>query len=136
LKHAMSSIPNVGGVRLATVEDLHRISIVAAAAFFSSPTFRFQRPRYKEYPADTVASFLVDYEAAISDPACVVLVAEDTLREDEVEHVYEALRGICGPKISETKGIVGVCSFSLKPKSCYVGHFQPAGKQVSATVLN
>lgn len=124
--------PSINGVRLATLNDLHRISIVAAAAFFFSPTFRFQRPRYREFPADTVASYRIEYENAINDPAFVVLVAEDILESDEAEHVYDELRFACPASCAGKKGIVGICSFKLKPGSCYAGHLQPAGKHVSA----
>lgn len=129
----MLPLPNVDGVRLANLEDLPRISIVAAAAFFWSPSFRFQRPCYKEFPEDTIASYWNEYEAAIQDPTCVVLVTEDILEADEAEHIYEALRSACPPSMPGQQGIVGVCSINLKPESCYVGHLQTAGKQVSAT---
>lgn len=125
-------LPDVDGVRLATLNDLPRIAIVAAAAFFWSPTFRFQRPHYQEFPADTLASYWAEYEEAIKDPACVVLVTEDVLDAGEAEHVYKALQPACLLYFPRHKGIVGVCSIMLKPNSCYVGHFQPAGKLISA----
>ena len=128
----MLPFPSVERVRLATLEDLHRISIVAAAAFFWSPTFRFQRPRYNDFALDTIASYLVEYKAAIKDPACAVLVAEDVLEEDEAKDVYEALRFAFGPKSQHQKGIVGVCSLSLKPNSYYIGHCQPESKLLGA----
>jgi hypothetical protein len=84
--------PNIDGVRLATLEDLDRISVVAASAFIWSSTFRFQRPYFNSFPTDTIASYRIEYERAIRDPACVVIVAEDVLESDEAEHVYEALR--------------------------------------------
>ncbi|KAF2036376.1 hypothetical protein EK21DRAFT_52303 [Setomelanomma holmii] len=123
----MPPLPNIDGVRLATPADLERIALVAAAAFFWSPTFRFQRPQYRSFPADTVASYAADYGAAIHDPACAVLVAEDDLDSNETEQVYEALRSaFCSPG-QRQRDIVGVCSLSLKPGSCYTGRFQPAG---------
>jgi hypothetical protein len=127
-------LPDVNGVRLATLDDLPRIAIVAAAAFFWSPTFRFQRPYYHEFPADTLASYWSEYAQAIEDPACVVLIAEDLLEADEAEHIYKALRSACPLSRPGQKAIVGVCSITLKPGSCYVGHFQPAGKHVSAAL--
>jgi hypothetical protein len=123
--------PNINGVRLATLEDLARISIVAAAAFFWSPTFRFQRPYYRDFPEDTIASYRIEYEKAIRDPACVVLIAEDDLEPDEIEHVYEALRFAFHPPVPGQRGIIGVCSFTLKPDSCYFGRLHPASKHVS-----
>ncbi|KAF1852077.1 uncharacterized protein K460DRAFT_402071 [Cucurbitaria berberidis CBS 394.84] len=128
----MLPLPSVEGVRLATLEDLHRISIVAAAAFFWSPTFRFQRPRHGEFPSDTIASYWADYKAAITDPACAVLVAEDVLEEDEANDIYEALRFAYRPNPPRQKGIVGVCSLSLKPNSHYIGHVQPESKPIGA----
>jgi hypothetical protein len=127
----MLSSPNMDGVRLATLEDLDRISVVAASAFFWSPTFRFQRPHYRDFAADTVASYRIEYEKAIRDPVCVVIIAEDALEPDEAEHVYDALRFAFRPTNCGQKSIVGVCSFTLKPKSCYVGRLHPASKHVS-----
>lgn len=128
----MLSIPEIEGVRLATTRDLPRIAVVAAAAFFWSPSFRYQRPRYKEFPADTVASYWNEYDRAILHPACVVLVAEDNLDPNEAEHVYDALRP-CLPTAQGPRGIVGVCSFTLKKDSCYASLLQPAGELVSDT---
>jgi hypothetical protein len=72
-----------------------------------------------------MASYFREYEAAIRDPACVVLVTDDILGMREAEHVYEALRGVCGPQSPTKRDIVGVCSRSLKPESCYIGQFRP-----------
>ena len=124
----MSSLPSVQGVRVATPDDLHRISTVAAAAFFSSPTFQFQRPFHQAFPSDTIASYFVQYEAAIEDPLCVVLVAEDTLEADEARHVYEALRGAFSSQPPSQQGIVGVCSIQLKPDSCYMDQLHQTHK--------
>jgi hypothetical protein len=104
---------------------------VAAAAFFWSPSFRFQRPLYKDFPADTIASYWLEYEAAINDPTYAVLVAEDILEPNEADHFYEALRLLQRRPISRHRGIVGVCSLKLKPDSCYIGQFHPASKHVS-----
>jgi hypothetical protein len=117
--------PSVEGVRLATPDDLDRISIVAAAAFFSSPTFKFQRIHYRKFPLDTIASYFVQYKKAMKDPACVVLVAEDVIDEDESEHVYDAIRESFKSVALRRRGIVGVCSIQLKPESAYTHQFQP-----------
>lgn len=117
--------PSVEGVRLATLDDLDRISLVAAAAFFSSPSFQFQRVNYQTFPSDTIYSYFVQYEKALRDPACVVLVAEDNIQEDESEHVYEALRESFKSVLPTRRSIVGVCSIQLKSESAYIHHFQP-----------
>lgn len=126
----MLAFPSVQGVRLATLDDLHRISIVAAAAFFWSPTFRFQRPRHMDFPADTIASYFVEYEAAIRDPSCVVLVAEDIIDRNEADHVHDALRFAFREAPWQQRNVVGVCSLNLKPASGYAGYFQPPSKHV------
>jgi len=124
----MTSLPSVQGVRVATPDDLHRISTVAAAAFFSSPTFQFQRPFHQAFPSDTIASYFVQYEAAIKDPSCVVLVAEDTLEADEARHVYGALRGAFSSQPPSHQAIVGVCSIQLKPDSSCIDHLHQTHK--------
>ena len=117
--------PSVEGVRLATSDDVDRISLVAAAAFFSSLSFQFQRVNYQTFPSDTISSYFIQYEKALRDPACVVLVAEDNIQEDESEHVYEASREFFKSVLPTRRGIVGVCSIQLKSESAYIHHFQP-----------
>jgi hypothetical protein len=85
-------LPSFDGLRLATLEDLPRIATVAAAGFFHSPTFQFQRRRYAEYPDDTLFSYWEDYRTSILDPECVVLVAVDALVDVEESQVYSALK--------------------------------------------
>jgi hypothetical protein len=76
---------------------------------------------------DTVASYFVQYKNAMRDPACVVLVAEDVIDQDESEHVYDALRESLKPLTLRRRGIAGVCSIQLKSESAYTHHFQPPG---------
>jgi len=85
-------VPSFDRLRLATMEDLPRIATVAAAGFFHSPTFQYQRRRYAEYPDDTLLSYSTQYAASILDPQCIVLVAEDRLVDTEGGQVYDALR--------------------------------------------
>ncbi|KAF2689293.1 hypothetical protein K458DRAFT_413590 [Lentithecium fluviatile CBS 122367] len=124
-------VPSFDGLRLATMDDLPRIATVAAAGFFHSPTFQFQRGRYAEYPDDTLLSYWKDYHASILDPGCIVLVAEDKLVDAEGEKVYDALWGAAaytpgaGPLGVEV--VVGVASIIMKPDSCYKGRFQTKG---------
>ncbi|CAN9438548.1 unnamed protein product [Alternaria alternata] len=61
----------------------------------------------------------------MKDPACVVLVAEDVIDEDESEHVYDAIRESFKSVALRRRGIVGVCSIQLKPESAYTHQFQP-----------
>lgn len=98
---------------------------VGPAAFFSSPMFKFQRNHYQKFPSDTIASYSVQYEKALRDAACVVLVAEDVIDENESKHVYDALRGFFKSAVLKQGGIVGVCSIQLKSESAYNHQFQP-----------
>ncbi|OAG07110.1 uncharacterized protein CC84DRAFT_1204701 [Paraphaeosphaeria sporulosa] len=142
---SVSSMPSLDGVRLATPEDLARIATVAAAGFFHSPTFHYQRVHYAAYPDDTLlrrheecganlgpqgcSSYWSEYDRAIRDGTSVVLVAEDTLDETEGNDVYPALRDATaytpGASTSGSKLVVGVASVDIKPGSSYIGMFQP-----------
>ncbi|PSN63811.1 hypothetical protein BS50DRAFT_89484 [Corynespora cassiicola Philippines] len=133
------AVPSFDHVRLATLDDLPRIATVAAAGFFWSPTFQFQRPYHAEFPEDTLLSYRSEYDAAIRDPATVVLVAEDDFREAECERVYDALRSTpmynasLGPK---RRVVVGISSLYLRPGSSYIGKFQGGCKVIRAVTLS
>ncbi|PVH98943.1 hypothetical protein DM02DRAFT_656902, partial [Periconia macrospinosa] len=85
-------LPLCEKVRIATIQDLERIATVAAAGFFHSPTFKYQRRYHAKYPDDTLLSYKSEYRDSILDPDCVVLVAEDDVKDHEGLHVYDALR--------------------------------------------
>lgn len=132
----MDSLPKFDGVRLARLDELDRIALVAAAGFFHSPVFHFQRPHYDAFPEDTVASYQAEYEAAMLDPNSIVLVAEQIPDKNETNKVYEALQRL-GPSRSQTssdgKVIVGVASISLPPHSRRSGVLQPKGTSTYRT---
>lgn len=119
------------------MQDVERIATVAAAGFFHSPTFQYQRKYHAKYPDDTLLSYKSEYRAGILDPDCVVLVAEDHVKSHEGVHVYDALRRAVAykPASSFDRGqiIVGVSSISIAG-SRYAGRFQPESKLVSAMV--
>lgn len=118
------SISFVDGVRLAIVQDLHRISIVAAAAFSSLPTFQFQRPHYRQFPYDTITYYFFQYEFTLEHHCSTVLVAEDILEEAESHHVYKELQWASSSQPSQHQDIVGVAGIQLKPGSSYFGQIQ------------
>ena len=129
----MDSLPKIDGVRLARLDELDRIALVAAAGFFHSPVFHFQRPHYDAFPEDTVASYQAEYEAAMLDPNSIVLVAEQIPDENETNKVYKALQRL-GPSKPQTspdgKVIVGVTSISLPPHSRRSGVVQSKSKTI------
>lgn len=106
----------MSNIREATPEDLLRIGLVAAAGFYHSPVFQFQRPYHGAYPWDTFNSYVEDYRKAIDDPSCKVYVIEAKLRRGEGDHVYEALKRSVPPpeSLRNAKGdvVVGVASMS------------------------
>lgn len=124
-------------LRFARLSDLTRIGIVSTAAFFNSPVFHYFRPEYKNHLQDTVASYRASCAKEILDPDTVVVVAEDTLKEDESDSVFDELR-LAYPAFhdqipkysSETRRvIVGVASLSLKAVPALSGQFLPDGKK-------
>lgn len=125
-----------GPLRLAQLSDLPRIGVVAAAGFYHSPWFAYERPYSSQYPLDTLASYRKSFRSAILDPDSVVLVVEDTLDETEAASAYAALSGVYPsfeqqiPKhlLDQNKAVVAVASFSLVPNSNRRGQFQPHGK--------
>ncbi|KAF2116779.1 hypothetical protein BDV96DRAFT_491189 [Lophiotrema nucula] len=126
-----ASLPSFDSVRLATPDDLARMATVAAAGFFWSPTFQLQRPRYAEFPEDTLSSYWRAYLSDFKDPTAIVLVAEDARKDDEAHSVYDALRNSTMYETGtdpKSKTIVGVCSVNLKPDSWRVGLFQDGSK--------
>lgn len=52
-------LPVLDAVRVANPDDLPRLALVAAAGFFHSPTFHYQRLHHAEYPDDTIL-YVVD----------------------------------------------------------------------------
>jgi hypothetical protein len=129
-------IPPLGSVRLATLKDIPRIGLVAAASFYHSPYFRYQRPDYREFPFDTVASYRVEFAKAILGNDSVVIVAEDTPEKDEIDHVYHELKEVYRSEpqaaiSNPSKVIVGVCSLKLLANSARSGQFVPRGSNTS-----
>ncbi|CAD6581454.1 MAG: hypothetical protein ASARMPREDX12_000470 [Alectoria sarmentosa] len=88
----MSLIPPMTwGLRLANHSDLPRIGLVAAAGFYHSPIFHFDRPRHASYLLYTLADYRTTYQRATLDPASAVLVVEDDYNAEEVGATYGAL---------------------------------------------
>lgn len=72
-------------LRLATVSDIRRLSVVAAAGFYHSPFFAYQRPLFRTYPHDTVADYWHQAFETVTDPGQVLVVAEDEYLGAEAE---------------------------------------------------
>ena len=116
--------PSLGCLRLATPFDIARIGLVAAAAFYYSDVFQYERPDHKKYPKDTVASYRKSFSEAIFDDASVVIVAEEEQKADEAEHANEELRKIWPKAVEGERVIVGVLVISFASGSRRVGQFK------------
>ena len=135
-----SKYPALGDLRFALPSDIDRIALVAAAGFYHSTFFPYYRPRYHEFPQDTVASYRAEYMKDICDPQTVVLVALDDFWAHEIHCVYNALQVSClqfyrqpyrQSKVDDqgdfNKAIVGVVSLSLRGNSKRHGLFNLEG---------
>lgn len=128
-------------LRLARLSDLPRISAVAAAGFFHSPIFQYQKPFFDAYPVaayplDTIATERSKFREGILDPKRAVVVIEAALDTDEFVRVCRALRREYPaldddhyPKSPAGKrGIVGVANFCFPDGHLRIGDFTPEGK--------
>ena len=71
-------------LRLASLQDVRRLAVVATLGFRDSEIFRFGRPHYDQFPQDAVAAFRNSFRDQICNPRAVVVVAEDEkLKENE-----------------------------------------------------
>jgi len=126
-------IPSFGALRLARLADLSRISVVAAAGFFYSSWWPYERLYANSYPNDTLASYRNMYRKAIFDPNVVVLVVEDSLDKNEIDSVYDSLAKVYPDwehqipleSLKAGKAVVGITSLALLPDSPRSGQFLP-----------
>ena len=122
-------------LRLATLQDITRIGVVAAAGFYHAPFFRFERPNFNRFPQDTLASYRAEYRRAILDPMSAVLVVEDEYEKDELKRVYDELRVVYPPlkdqmfsdKFQSGKVIVGITHLGLQPDTVRCAEFSTKG---------
>jgi len=75
-----------------------------------------------------MANYRVEYQLGILDPSMIVIVVEDTIKMDENDSVYDALKEICPPLPDDRseRVIVGVASVDVT-KSSWDVHFMPEG---------
>ncbi|KAK4658187.1 hypothetical protein QC762_204540 [Podospora pseudocomata] len=115
--------PPLGHLRIASPDDVPRISVVATAAFRYSPLFEWERPNHAKYPEDTIESYRAQFLDAIQSDDHIVLVREDAYLCDENNKTAAIIpdnTGWTAPKAGE-RVIVGVISIKLDPGSPHVG---------------
>ncbi|KAK6525865.1 hypothetical protein TWF281_010909 [Arthrobotrys megalospora] len=117
-------------IRLATVHDVPRIGLVAAAGFQYSNFWDWERPYADKYPEDTLKSYCLSFKNLILNPCSAVWVAEDTYDEKEahgprhslIESAYSQI-SLDAPK--DQKVIVGVTAWVFPSDSDHCGKFKP-----------
>ncbi|KAH8804576.1 hypothetical protein F5884DRAFT_859200 [Xylogone sp. PMI_703] len=123
--------PPFGDLQLASLSDLPRIGVVAAAGFKHSQVFEFTRPYHDQYPGDTIKDYQHIFRRQILDPEWIVLIRQDVFdsKEDENEISIGERNGHSesagSSRAPMKKVIVGVCSWKLEKKSRKKGGFQP-----------
>ncbi|KAI0533770.1 hypothetical protein GGR58DRAFT_506011 [Xylaria digitata] len=108
-------VPPFDYIRLAVASDLERIARISVVGFKDSEIFRYERPRYEEYPEDAVASFVNIYRAQLLDPLAVVIVAQDRPNPADGDSDRS---GTSGQRV-----VVGVASWRLPEGSPRQGQF-------------
>lgn len=129
LSHNADGQCSKASVRQASSSDMRRIAIVASAAFYHSPSFKYERPDYRRYPQDTLADYQAMFESAAADESSLVMVIEDSFRPDEADFVYPELRDSC-LRLEHThqdREVVAVMSAVLSPDSHRRGLHQCRG---------
>lgn len=120
-----SPYPTLPSLRLANADDVARMADLSVLAFKDSEIFRYERPRYEEFPHDAVASFANIYRSLLLDPRGLVIVAEDWRRPDELSHSPPS-EDDDGPDCAGKpvkRVVVGVASWVLPEDSPRIGQF-------------
>ncbi|RWA04290.1 hypothetical protein EKO27_g10813 [Xylaria grammica] len=108
-------VPPFDSLRLAVASDIERIADISVIGFKDSEIFRYERPRYADFPQDAVASFANIYRAQLLDPLAVVVVAQDWPNPADGD---AGRAGTLGQRV-----VVGVASWRLPEKSLRQGQF-------------
>ena len=116
--------PTLPSLRLAAAGDVTRMADLSVLGFKDSEIFRYERPRYEDFPQDAVASFANLYRSQLLDPRSVVIVTEDWQRPDEASHFSPTRDGSsdCTEKPAK-RVVVGVASWILPEGSPRIGQF-------------
>ena len=123
-RNLFSPYPTLPFLRLANADDVARMADLSVLGFKDSEIFRYERPRYEEFPQDAVASFANIYRSQLLDPRGLVIVAEDWQRPDELSHSppSEDDDPDCASKPVK-RVVVGVASWILPEDSPRIGQF-------------
>ena len=118
--------PALGKLRIASLNDLPRIGVVAASGFRYTSVFIWERPYHESYPQDTLLSYRHKFREAILDQQYVVHVAEDRYRLDERDESTDVIPCEDGvsPRAPGETVVVGVACWKLQPGSPSIGEYQ------------
>ena len=114
-------VPAFPCLRLASLQDVPRIAVVSTLGFRDSEIFKFERPKYDQYPHDTITAFRNLFREQISNPNSVVVVAEDVRLPDEDQNPL--VDGADDSVVTPHRVVVGVCSWVFQSGSERKGQF-------------
>ena len=118
------SYPTLPSLRLATAADIPRLADLSVLGFKDSEIFRYERPRYKDFPQDAIASFANIYRSQLLDPRGVVIVTEEWQQLGQVSHFSCDKDNSLDPAEKTLKRVVvGVASWVLLEGSPRTGQF-------------
>ncbi|KAJ8129180.1 hypothetical protein O1611_g4452 [Lasiodiplodia mahajangana] len=117
--------PPLGALRLATIQDVPRIAVVATSGFYYSPVFSWERPYHQEFPRDTFMSYEKMFADIIRSPDYVAVVVEDSFDPNEATKSGATIDPDTRLPTHDAgeKVIVGVATWKFEPDSERRGQF-------------
>jgi hypothetical protein len=104
-------------IRQAVPGDLRRVGLVVMLGFSSSPVFKYERPRYLDYPGDTYYDYCLQIVDHFLNPNTRIYVSEDSYAPDEEGHVPKNFpkQFFCPATGDKVIASVAICS-GLRPR--------------------
>ena len=90
-RHPPPLPPFPNSVRRAQMSDVVRIALLSTLAFYHTPTFKIERPHYRDFPEDTFRDYVNKFTDPLLDPRFIMLVAEDKFEDDEEQKAMEVV---------------------------------------------
>jgi len=103
----------LGRLYIAKLLEIPRIAVIAAAAFFHSKVWQYQRPFYINFVEDTVNYYYNFLLRETRNPNSIILIVDNSFKGDERNYVYNTLKGIYPSMENAVSVIVGVGIMSL-----------------------
>jgi hypothetical protein len=111
--------PPLGKLRLATIEDIPRITEVALAGYSHTPVFPWINTKHHQYPKDSFKGVQHSFARELCNPGYVVLVAVDAFNPSENDAINATIvpdEELAKPRRGQPI-VVGVVSIQLSGNS-------------------